>query len=174
MVEDPEQAELDALKQEERRWQKQLLIAKNKEAVKKGKEAALEVEGRLAAFDEHALQTQASRVEILLTYNTPATIRQRSDTAAAADLPPLKRTKSSENFDEDDSKEKVVDPNPYDYWTPKELFEFIFTNERVLLIRRSKYQHDKKKVLFASSYLRSDTLLSWSRFETRKGIENIS
>lgn len=91
MAEDPEQAELDVLEQEERHWQKLLLIAKKKEAVKKAKEATLEVEGRLATLDEHPLRVQSPREEVLLTPNMPPTTRQRSGTAAPADQPPLKR-----------------------------------------------------------------------------------
>lgn len=68
----------------------------------------------------------------------------------------------------------MLDLNPYDRDTPKEPFEFLFANEQVFLIRRSKYLQDRKKVMFTFSYLQRDTLLSWSRFEIKKDIENIS
>ncbi|KAI9881767.1 MAG: hypothetical protein M1823_006522, partial [Watsoniomyces obsoletus] len=88
----------------------------------------------------------------VLPERRPAEPRPRSDTLKIA-IPTAKRSWTMA----DESKLRVVDPEPYRGRTQREFTDFIRRCERVFAIREVTYAADREKILLATSYLQGET-----------------
>ena len=156
-----------SFEERERALQRRIALAKEERRLLALEMEAEEAERELAelkAGKRPALQTTPAS-----SFTAAPVIRLRSDTADAADRLDPKRARGTDADEQkrrtiaEESKLRVVDPDPYHGKSYGEYATFIYRCENVFGIRRVTYAEDEDRVRYAMLHLRDEPEKTWWR-----------